>query len=95
MIGNIDETLVFLNMNINGVEDKIDNKQIIVKIQNQKLRVSVLLTILAKKKLRPFIIFKGRNYSPNIRKELNELDILKNGIYFMKSMKMHGALGIL
>ena len=77
----MDETPVFLNMNINGVGDKIGNKQIIVKTQNQeKCRVSVLLTILANGyKLAPFVIFKGNKDSSNIRKELIALDIVKNG----------------
>ena len=84
LINNMDETPVFLNMNINGVVDKIGNKQIIVKSQNQeKCRVSVLLIILANgNKLAPFAIFKGNKDSPNIRKELNALDIVKKGKIF-------------
>lgn len=80
----MDEIPVFLNMNINGVVDKIGNKQIIVKSQNQeKCRVSVLLTILANgNKFAPFVIFKGNKDSPNIRKELNALDIVKKGKIF-------------
>ena len=67
----MDKTPVFLNMNINGVVDKIANKQIIIKTQNQeKCRVSILLTILINGyKLAPFVIFKGNKDSPNIRKE--------------------------
>ena len=33
-------------------------------------------------KLAPFVIFKGNNDSPNIRKELNALDIVKYGKIF-------------
>ena len=47
----MDETPVFLNMNINWVVDKIGNKQI-------------------------------NNDSPNIRKESNSLDLVKNGKIF-------------
>ena len=56
----MDQTPVFLNMNINGVVEIIGNKQIIVKTPNQeKIRVFALLTILSnEKKLPPFIIFK-------------------------------------
>ena len=42
-----------------------------------------MLTILANGyKLAPFVIFKGNKDSPNIRKELIALDIVKNGKIF-------------
>ena len=44
-----------------------------------------MLTILANGyKLAPFVIFKGNKDSPNIRKEMNALDIVKMEEYFMK-----------
>lgn len=38
-------------------------------------------------KLAPFVKFKGNKDSPNIRKELNALDIVKNGKIFYEINK--------
>ena len=80
LIGNMDETPIFFNMNINGIVERKGNKNIIVKTQNQEnMKISVILCILANgQKLPPFVIFRGSRKSKKIRSKLDELDIVKS-----------------
>lgn len=59
----MDETPVFLNMPLTKTIVKRESRQLIIKTQNQeKCRISVLLTIVADgSKLPPLIIFKAKD----------------------------------
>ena len=59
----MDETPVFLNMPLTKTIVKRGSRQVIIKTQNQeKCRISVLLTIVADgSKLPPMIIFKAKD----------------------------------
>ena len=63
IITNMDETPVFLNMPLTKTIVKRESRQLIIKTQNQeKCRISVLLTIVADgSKLPPLIIFKAKD----------------------------------
>lgn len=84
ILGNMDETPIFLNMPITKTIIKKGTKQVIVKTQGQeKCRVTVILTILADGgKLPPLIIFKAKNQW-KIYKSLQEDNNVKNGKYYI------------
>ena len=65
ILGNMDETLLFFNMPITKTIVKKGSRQVIVKTQNQeKVRISVILTILAdSSKLAPLVILKAQERS--------------------------------
>jgi hypothetical protein len=71
IIGNMDETPIFFNMIPSNTIIYKNNKSILIKTQNQdKCRISVLLTITANgNKLPPYIIFKAKNKG-NVENEL-------------------------
>ena len=65
ILGNMDETPLFFNRPITKTIVKKGSRQVIVKTQNQeKVRISVILTILAdSSKLAPLVILKAQERS--------------------------------
>ena len=72
-IGNMDEIQFQFNKAPLNIIDQKSKKSIIIKTYNQeKLIISALLCILADgTNLPPYLIFKGKNASPILSKELN------------------------
>lgn len=85
IIGNMDETPIFFNMPISKTIIKKGAKQVIIRTQGQeKLRVSVILSILADgDKLPPLIIFKAKDKG-TVYKHLNEEPEVKSGKCFIE-----------
>ena len=84
IIANMDETPIFFNMTPAKTIAKQGGKSIIIRTQNQeKCRVSVLLTIAADgNKLPPFIIFKAKA-NGEVEKQLNKDINVSNGKCFI------------
>jgi hypothetical protein len=85
IIANMDETPVFLNMPLTKTIVKRGSSQVIIKTQNQeKCRISVLLTIVADgSKLPPMIIFKAKDRA-NIYNKLQKDQHVINGDCFVE-----------
>ena len=94
LIGNIDKTPDFFNMPSTKTVEKIGKKFVHVNTHKQeKLRVNILLTILADGgKLPSYILFKGNSNFCNLENQLNKLDLIKEKKYSILVMKMHGLL---
>lgn len=90
VIDNMDETLLTLNIPPNYVIEKKGNKNIIIRTQNQeKCRLSVLLTILSNGlKLPPLLIFKSAK-NGNLYNELaNNINVKKGRIIITFNQKV-------
>ena len=84
LICNMDETPIFLNMPPSKTIAKKGSKTVFIRTQNQeKVRISVLLTIAADgTKLPPFVIFKDRKHGKN-EENLKKLPMVQNGEVFI------------
>jgi len=84
LICNMDETPIFLNMPPSKTIAKKGSKTVFIRTQNQeKVRISVLLTIAADgTKLPPFVIFKDKKHGKN-EENLKKLSMVQNGEVFI------------
>ena len=84
LICNMDETPIFLNMPPSKTIAKKGSKTVFIRSQNQeKVRISVLLTIAADgTKLPPFVIFKDKKHGKN-EENLKKLPMVQNGEVFV------------
>ena len=79
----MDETPLYLNMVPNKVIAQNEEKNLVIRTQNQeRIRITCLLTVCTDgDKLSPYIIFKGKNIN---NRSMNKI---KNNIY-IKSKKI-------
>ena len=84
LICNMDETPIFLNMPPSKTIAKKGAKTVFIRTHNQeKVRISVLLTIAADgTKLPPFVIFKDKKHGKN-EENLKKLPMVQNGEVFV------------